>query len=417
MDDNIQGAAWNGNAAAKGMDEALGRVLEWSRQQAFKGHNKHDGLNSPILRTLLGWGRWPRLVAIQSVMRFPVNPRTLLLVPRTYNPKGLALFSQGFLDLYRARRNPEHLQESERLLSLLLDLRAPGAWSGDCWGYPYPWQDLGFYAPANMPNAVVTSFVCEAFLDAYRETGKARYLETVASAVNFFLEDLPVLRDTPGELCLAYMPVPMRMRVLDVSILVGAVLAQYAAFSGSDQCALAASRLVRYVVSLQTDYGAWYYTDPPQDSPIRHDNYHTGFILDALARYMTASSDREWGQAYCSGLDFYAAELFNHDGSPRWMSDRDFPHDVHGAAQGILTFSRHRADFPGLADRIAAWTLRNLYDGKGRFYYQQTRYFTKRFTLLRWCNAWMARALAAQQRAREASNADRDLELCTGTEQ
>ena len=36
-----------------------------------------------------------------------------------------------------------------------------------------------------------------------------------------------------------------------------------------------------------------------------------------------------------------------------------------------------------------------MYDPAGYFYYQKTILYTKRFCLLRWCNAWMARALAA----------------------
>jgi hypothetical protein len=151
------------------------------------------------------------------------------------------------------------------------------------------------------------------------------------------------------------------------------------------------------VVRRQTAQGAWFYTDPPGDSHIRHDNYHTGFILDALRRYMQASGDREFEPHYRQGLDFYARHHFTAQGAPRWMSDTEYPYDIHGAAQGIITFSRHRDRYPDLAARIVAWTLANMYDGAGRFYYQQTRWYTKRFTLLRWCNAWMARALARVQ--------------------
>ncbi|MGH7463146.1 MAG: antibiotic ABC transporter permease, partial [Longimicrobiales bacterium] len=136
-------------------------------------------------------------------------------------------------------------------------------------------------------------------------------------------------------------------------------------------------------------------TDPPADSHIRHDNYHTGFILDALHRYMAASGDRSHLGRYETGLRFYAEKLFNGDGSPRWMSDADYPHDIHGAAQGILTFSRHMAEWPGLALRIADWSLANMYDPEGRFYYQDRRWGRKKFTLLRWCNGWMALALSA----------------------
>ena len=373
----------------------LDAVLAWSRAQDHRGHDKHDGLNSPLLRGLLGRGRWPRLVAIQSVMRLPFNVRPLLGIPRVHNPKGLSLFVRAHLNLHLAGACGEHLAEAGRLLSLLDELRSPGSWRGACWGYRYDWQDAGFFAPSGTPNAVVTSFVCEALLDAYRVTRRQQYLETVASAAGYFLRDLRVLKDSGDELCLGYTTVPMTVRVMDVSALIASVLAQHAALSGDRRHAGDARRLMNYVARRQTTYGAWWYTDPPADSHIRHDNYHTGFILDAMQRYMDATGDRSFQDNYDAGLRFYAEKLFNADGSPRWMSDVDYPHDIHGAAQGILTFSRHLAEWPGLAARIAGWSLARMYDPEGRFYYQETRWGRKRFTLLRWCNAWMSLGLSA----------------------
>ncbi len=376
------------------LERILDQTYHWSRVRDYRGHTKHDALNSPLLWAALGWSKWTRIVAIQGVMRFPVNLRPLLLVTKTVNPKGLALFTMGLIDRYRATKEQRHLAEAEALLQRLLTLRSPGRWKGVCWGYPYPWQDLGFFAPSHTPNAVVTCFVAEAFLEGYRETGNAKYLETVKSVADFLLNDLTVLKDTTDELCLAYMPLPMTMRVMDVSILIGSLLAQYDALSGERTHRQSAQKLLNYVIGQQTDYGAWYYTDPAEASPIRHDNYHTGFILDALWRYMQASEDWSWKENYRRGIVFYAERLFNSDGSPRWMSDRDYPHDIHGAAQGIITFSRHLEDFSAKAESIARWALDTMYNVSGRFYYQEGRFYRKRFTLMRWCNAWMARALA-----------------------
>ena len=47
-----------------------------------------------------------------------------------------------------------------------------------------------------------------------------------------------------------------------------------------------------------------------------------------------------------------------------------------------------------MAMKIAEWAINNMYHPEGRFYYQETRFYRKRFTLLRWCNAWMFRVLA-----------------------
>jgi len=380
----------------------LNKVYSWSENQNFRGYNKHDGLNSPSLKLLLGWGKWPRIIAIQSIMRSPINIRPLFGIKKTYNPKGLALFIQGSLDLYQCTKDIRHLQDVETLLDVLYKIKSPGEWSGNCWGYHYPWQDPGFFAPSNTPNAVVTCFVCEAFLDAYLATKNPRYLETVASAIDFFLNDLTNLKDTPEELCLAYMPLPMSMRVMDVSILIGSVIARYGKYKNDTRYRSHADRLVQYVVNRQTDYAAWFYTDPPGDSHITHDNYHTGFILDALYRYMESTSDFSYNNHYNKGLEYYAAHLFNQNGSPKWMNDKNYPHDIHGAAQGIITFSQHMGKHPGLADSIANWAIDNMYNREGRFYYQETPYFKKRVTLLRWCNAWMYRALASLYKSRYA---------------
>ena len=67
----------------------LNEVWLWSQRQEFRGYNKHDGLNSPVLNIFLGWGKWPRIIAIQSIMRSPINLRALFGINKTYNPKKL----------------------------------------------------------------------------------------------------------------------------------------------------------------------------------------------------------------------------------------------------------------------------------------------------------------------------------------
>ncbi|VAW72303.1 hypothetical protein MNBD_GAMMA12-1706 [hydrothermal vent metagenome] len=385
------------------LQQTLDTAYQWSRTQSYQGYNKHDALNSPILKLLMGWSKWPRMLAIQGVMRFPINLRPYLMTHKSYNPKGLALIIQGLLRRYQTSQQTEYLEEAEQLLQLLIELRSntDTQWQGTCWGYHYPWQDPGFFAPSKMPNAVVTCFVCEAFLDAYRVTQKQQYLDTVSSALTFFNRHLTILKDTEQELCYSYMPVKMSMRVMDVSILIAAVMMQYSQLSANQSLEQKATRLARYVIKQQTKEGAWFYTDPPQDSHIRHDNYHTGFILDALARYHSSGPAQCWHQEYSLGLKFYLENLFNPDGSPRWMSDCNFPHDIHGAAQGIITFSRHCADpnplYAEMAQNIFHWALNNMYHPQGRFYYQQGAWRIKKFTLLRWCNAWMMRAMADYQ--------------------
>lgn len=397
----VAGHASSGTPLPQGRILAVLRAVHaWSEARQWRGHEKHDALNSPWLARAAGGSRVARLVAIQAVMRAPFDVRGLLRVEPSHNPKGLALFAQSCLDLAAVTREREWTDRAMRLGALLESTARPARSGARAWGYLYPWQDAGFFAPSGTPNAVVTCHVCEALLDVHEALGDRRCLELVDGALGFLLVDLRRLVDRPGELCLSYMPVDMQMRVMDVSILVGALLARWGRLTADSRHAETSARLVRYVVNRQTPEGAWFYTDPPGDSPIRHDNYHTGFILDALWRYVHATRDEGFRPAYDAGLSFYRLHLFEPDGAPRWMSDRRYPLDVHGAAQGILTFARHEREFPGFADRIASWAVDRLYHPDGRFLYQQGRFVTKRFTFMRWCNGWMARALAHLLRMR-----------------
>jgi hypothetical protein len=101
--------------------------------------------------------------------------------------------------------------------------------------------------------------------------------------------------------------------------------------------------------------------------------------------------------AYRQGLDYYREHLFDPDGAPRFMNDKRWPRDIHGAAQGIITFSLAQGAIgqgEATATRVLEWTLANMWDAEsGWFHYQKRRLGSLRIPLLRWAQAWMAYAL------------------------
>jgi hypothetical protein len=376
----------------------LDRVFDTARASDYEGYSKHDALNAGWLERLAGWSRRRRLAAIQLVMRSPVDVRRAVFVRKARNPKGLSLFARAHLGRHRLTGAPEDSAAARDLLDWLVANPSPGfPWL--CWGYPYPWQDVGFFAPRHFPNRVVTSFVGQALLDGYETLGEPRYLDATRQCVRFLLDAPTNLFEDEDHRCVSYVPdKSINWIVMDVSALSGALAARLGALTGDPELVRQGGRLVRYVVSKQTDYGAWYYAEPPSASHITHDNYHTGFILDALLQYSLVARSAEFDSAYRSGIDFYRRALFEPDGAARFMSDRLYPIDIHGCAQGIITFSLQQREFGvggEVARRVLRWTLDNMWDpASGWFYYQRRRAFRTSIRELRWCQGWMSLALA-----------------------
>ena len=371
-------------------------TLTRGQRDGYAGYSKFDALESPLVRALsFGW--WPfRLLWTQVVTRSPFNLRPLLQVRPGVNPEAPALFARANLDCLEAGLQGPFGDRARTCLDWLLahDASSVGSYHGRCWGYHHAWQSPGFYQPPHHPNCYMTTIVSGALLHGYRVLERQEYLDAARSAADFILRDLPVFHEDAEEKCIAYVPdMRAQFRVINVNALAAATLAQVGASTGEPELLEQARKLMAYVASQRTPYGAWYYTVDPRQSLVTHDNYHTGMILDALLAYEHATGDTHFHADYDLGLDYYRRELFLLDGAPKWTNARIWPHDIHGSAQGTLTFAL--AGDLDTAERIAAWALDHLYKGDGDFGYQRGRRVTKRFTLLHWCNGWMVRAMAA----------------------
>ena len=372
-------------------------VLNAAEKKDYQGYSKFDALNSPYLQALSFNNKWLRFIYTQAIKETPFNLRPLLGVKTSRNPKGIALFARAYLFLYQHTKDPAFLEKGEELIQWLLSHPSPGQ-SHLCWGYNFIWQSTLFLQDRFEPNAVVSVFVGETLIHAYRTTQNEKYLEAARSVGKFIVHDLPVVHDSRDERAIAYVLRKVGAVVLNNQVLTAALLVKIWKHTREAELLDIARRQMNYTVKRRTDYHAWYYTDPPGKSLIRHDNYHTGGILDGLLEYYEETRDESFLPVYWSGLEYYQRNLFEQDGAPRWMNTKKYPFDIHGAAQGLISFvkaARHDSRYRPQAEIIANWTISHLYNRERcDFSYRQGRWLRWDYSLMRWCNAWMARAMA-----------------------
>src|SRR5262249_391112 len=126
------------------------------------------------------------------------------------------------------------------------------------------------------------------------------------------------------------------------------------------------------------------------------DSFHTGFNLVSLESIIKDCQIVEWQEALERGWRYYNLHFFLADGTPKYYHNELYPIDIHSAAQAVITFARlkHLSDNPGRIERLVDWTVSNMWDQRGFFYFQRSRNFVNKIPYMRWSQAWMAYALA-----------------------
>lgn len=384
--------------------QAYDELHAWTSARGFAGHDPFDALNSRLFQlTPLKGSRIARLAWTQTLKRAPFNLRTLASVPPQRNPKGTALFALAALSRYRADGDECDRQEA---LDLLDDLagREIKNQSGACWGYNFDWQGRAFYAARNTPTIVPTAFVARAFLEASIAFDDKTFLAKAGSVCEFIKRDLPRSFESDTEICFSYTTLD-RTQIFNASLLAAETLAATAELTGEIESLNLAQRAARFVINRQRADGSWSYGTSDYQSWA--DNFHTAFVLLSLTRIVRASRkldkplsvdfDRAAAQAIKRGCEFWTENFFLPDGCPKYFHNRVYPVDAHAAASAIvalLELQEYESDAPQLAERIAAWTLANMRDRHGFFYYQKRRGYTVRTPFMRWTQGWMQYALA-----------------------
>lgn len=383
------------------------KLKDYCEAEGFKGWDPYDGLNSRIFQALpfFKHSALCRLVMIQGFKRCPINFRRLALVPKEYNAKGIGLFLQGYCNLYNAvSMNPalgENLGDKttlkaqiSRLADLLISLQSKGNYSGTCWGYNFDWQARRlFLFPKFTPTVVATNFCATALMSAFEITKNQKYLDVALSSAEFVLKDLHRTPYNDGFL-FSYSPLAGNDTVFNASLLGSRLLSFCYHYTRNESYKTAARQSILTCCNAQKADGSWVYGMLPVQSWI--DSFHTGYNLDGLIAYEELTGDTSFHENIEKGFDFYIKNFFEQDGCPKYYHNKKYPIDIHCPGQLFVTLARRHKfnDYKQLADKVLEWTIENMQDKKGYFYYQLKQGINTRISYMRWSNAFMFNALS-----------------------
>ena len=384
------------------MIDVYDRLFAYCEAENFAGYDPFDGLNSRIFQASpLKYLAPARLAWLQMVKRSAKNLRSALKIEKGVNPKGVALFALSELSRFRATYKPNHAENAKNFLVKLLELKIsiPNPKSQipnrkTAFGYNFDWQSRAFFVPRGTPTVVPTAFAAQAFLEGYGLFGEESYLETAREICAFITEDLNRISESDDEICFSYTPIDRNV-IYNASLLAGEALAKTGAILGDEHYLELAKKTANFVIKRQREDGAWAYGEKLKF--VWTDNFHTAYVLLSLFRLQKTIPAFLCDEAIEKGLNYWLENFFLADGAPKYYDKDAFPIDIHSAAAAIVALvelNEFDARCLPQAEKVAAWTIENMRDERGFFYYQKRKERLVKTSFIRWSNAWMLYALA-----------------------
>lgn len=372
------------------LERSIGAVTRWVEEHNYQAYDPGDG-DLSFLRYLTFDVHFLRRLLTGVVLRTPFHIRPWIGIRPHTSTKGMGYFGWGYVKMYEVTGDESYRYRAELCFDWLIENRSAG-YQQYCWGNHFSFSTRAGTIPKHMPTIVWSCLIALAFLEAYEAIHDARYLEVAASTAEW-VKSLPREQTSRGT-CLSY--VPFKQSSIHNSNMLGAALLARVAAHTQDQHAMEVAReAIRYSCARQNPDGGWFYGDASKYRWI--DNFHTGYNLDSLKRYIDSSGDRECEAHLRRGFQYFKVNFFETDGRPKYYHDKSEPIDIQCAAQAIDTLAFVSDAHPEsleLAARISRWTIKNMQAPDGHFCYRDLGWTKVKTPMLHWGQGTMFKALA-----------------------
>jgi hypothetical protein len=243
----------------------------------------------------------------------------------------------GLLDLHAAGFDlgVNGLDRAKELAEELNDMKVNG-YSGDCWGYPFDWENRRGFWPKNTPLITVTPYCFEALLALYEATGDSFYVDRARSVTQFALHDLNNITRPGNGIASSYSPLDQSL-VINASAYRAFVLIMSSELFSDAMAREQADGLVRFVLDSQRADGSWPYA-LEADGDDFVDHFHTCFVLKNLVKIFCLDGDERVRAAIENGYSYYENGLFDKAGLPKPFAEggnRLLKYSVYDFAEAI----------------------------------------------------------------------------------
>jgi rhamnogalacturonyl hydrolase YesR len=385
------------------MDEKINSSLlaleKFVRKKNYSGIDPYDALNSDFLNSIKN--KFIRVLITQIFVYNPINLRSFFQINSSANPKAIGLFLSAYCNLYKKKLIEKELFESSssKLVNLLMKHKSK-KYSDSCWGFNFFWQSFNRSAERWLPTIVVTSYVGNSLLDLYEITKDRKYLDISNSICRFILNDLNITENEKG-ICFSYTPIDNQI-VHNANLLGAAFLTRVYNLTHNEKLFNYSLKAFDFSLSYQNKDGSWAYSINPKSKKERNQiDFHQGFILDSIIDFINYSGikDKKYMDSLIKGSRFYLNNQFDISGQSKWRLPLKYPIDIHHQAQGIITFSKlykltKNKKYKDFTNKITRWTIKNMYNDKGYFYYQKWPLIINKISYMRWGQAWMMLGLS-----------------------